>query len=84
MIQGEEVRPTPREYQLLRILAGHAGQVVTHKQIITAVWGSDTNADAQFVRVLMAQLRQKLEADPSSPELLTTEPGIGYRLSCDD
>ena len=84
MIQGEEVRLTPREYQLLRILAGHAGQVVTHRQIITAVWGSDTNADAQFVRVLMAQLRQKLERDPSSPELLMTEPGIGYRLTCDD
>ena len=84
LIQGEEVRLTPREYQLLRILAGHAGQVVTHKQIITAVWGADSNADAQFVRVLMAQLRQKLEADPSSPELLVTEPGIGYRLHCDD
>ncbi|HEY3948608.1 response regulator transcription factor [Phenylobacterium sp.] len=84
MIQGEEVRLTPREYQLLRILAGHAGQVVTHKQIITAVWGADSNADAQFVRVLMAQLRQKLEADPSSPEILVTEPGIGYRLHCDD
>ena len=84
MVQGEEVRLTPREYQLLRILAGHAGQVVTHRQIITAVWGSDTNADAQFVRVLMAQLRQKLERDPSNPELLMTEPGIGYRLTCED
>jgi len=84
MVQGEEIRLTPREYQLLRILAGHAGQVVTHKQIIMAVWGADSNADAQFVRVLMAQLRQKLEANPSSPELLMTEPGIGYRLSCDD
>ncbi|HZZ30828.1 MAG TPA: response regulator transcription factor [Phenylobacterium sp.] len=84
MIQGEEVRLTPREYQLLRILASHAGQVVTHRQIITAVWGTDTNADAQFVRVLMAQLRQKLEAEPSSPELLMTEPGIGYRLRCEE
>src|ERR1700743_755043 len=84
MIQGEEIRLTPREYQLLRILAGHAGQVVTHKQIILAVWGADTNADAQFVRVLMAQLRQKLEADPSTPELLMTEPGIGYRLGLED
>ncbi|HEX4712732.1 helix-turn-helix domain-containing protein [Phenylobacterium sp.] len=78
------MRLTPREYQLLRILAGHAGQVVTHRQIITAVWGTDTHADAQFVRVLMAQLRQKLEANPASPELLLTEPGIGYRLSCED
>jgi two-component system KDP operon response regulator KdpE len=84
MVEGEEVRLTPREYQLLRILAGHAGQVVTHRQIILAVWGTETNADAQFVRVLMAQLRQKLEANPASPELLLTEPGIGYRLSCED
>ncbi len=84
IVAGAEIKLTPREYQLLRILAGHAGQVVTHKQIITAVWGTDSNADAQFVRVLMAQLRQKLEADPSSPQLLLTEPGIGYRLTCDD
>jgi two-component system KDP operon response regulator KdpE len=84
MVQGEEIRLTPREYQLLRILAGHAGQVVTHRQIITAVWGTDSNADAQFVRVLMAQLRQKLEADPASPALLLTEPGIGYRLACEE
>jgi two-component system KDP operon response regulator KdpE len=84
MVQGDEIRLTPREYQLLRILAGHAGQVVTHRQIITAVWGADSNADAQFVRVLMAQLRQKLEADPASPNLLLTEPGIGYRLACED
>ena len=64
--------------------APDASGVFTHRQIITAVWGAGTNADAQFVRVLMAQLRQKLEANPSSPELLLTEPGIGYRLSCDD
>jgi len=84
MVQGDEIRLTPREYQLLRILAGHAGQVVTHRQIITAVWGTESNADAQFVRVLMAQLRQKLEADPASPTLLLTEPGIGYQLACED
>jgi two-component system KDP operon response regulator KdpE len=81
LIDGEEVRLTPREYQLLRILARHAGQVVTHKQIVAAVWGTDSNADAQFARVLMAQLRGKLEAEPSSPRMLLTEPGIGYRLS---
>ncbi|MFL5298504.1 MAG: response regulator [Phenylobacterium sp.] len=84
LVNGEEIRLTPREYQLLRILAGHAGQVVTHKQIIMSVWGADSNADAQFVRVLMAQLRQKLEPDPASPAMLLTEPGIGYRLYCED
>jgi two-component system KDP operon response regulator KdpE len=83
LIEGDEIRLTPREYQLLRILARHAGQVVTHKQIVTAVWGADSNADAQFARVLVAQLRQKLEADPSNPQFLLTEPGIGYRLSCE-
>ena len=83
-VADEEVRLTPREYQLLRILARHAGQVVTHKQIVTAVWGTDSHADTQFVRVLVAQLRQKLEADPSSPILLLTEPGIGYRLNGQD
>lgn len=84
MVEGEEVRLTPREYQLLRILARHAGQVVTHKQIVTAVWGTDSNADAQFARVLVAQLRQKIESQPSNPQFLLTEPGIGYRLSFDD
>ena len=80
LIDGEEARLTPREYQLLRILARHAGQVVTHRQIVTAVWGTDSNADAQFARVLVAQLRQKVESDPSNPRLLLTEPGVGYRL----
>jgi two-component system KDP operon response regulator KdpE len=84
LIDGEEARLTPREYQLLRILARHAGQVVTHRQIVTAVWGTDSNADAQFARVLVAQLRQKLESDPSNPRLVLTEPGVGYRLHAHD
>src|SRR5436190_15772686 len=57
LIQGQEVRLTPREYDLLRTLARHAGRVVTHRQVITAVWGPDAQVDAQFVRVLVAQLR---------------------------
>lgn len=84
LIDGEEARLTPREYQLLRILARHAGQVVTHRQIVTAVWGTDSNADAQFARVLVAQLRQKLEVDPSNPRMVLTEPGVGYRLHAHD
>jgi two-component system, OmpR family, KDP operon response regulator KdpE len=82
-IEGEEIRLTPREYDLLRTLARHAGRVVTHRQIIAAVWGTEANADAQTVRVLMAQLRQKLEADASSPRILLTEAGVGYRLNDD-
>jgi two-component system KDP operon response regulator KdpE len=83
-IQGQEVRLTPREYDLLRTLARHVGRVVTHKQVITAVWGPDAQVDAQFVRVLVAQLRQKLELEPSSPRIVLTEPGVGYRLKADD
>lgn len=83
-VQDEEVRLTPREYDLLRILARHAGRVVTHRQVITAVWGPSAQVDAQFVRVLIGQLRQKLEAEPSAPRLVLTEPGVGYRLRAEE
>lgn len=82
-VDGEEVKLTPREYDLMRTLARHAGRVVTHRQVITAVWGAGAQVDAQFVRVLVGQLRQKIEAEPSSPKLLLTEPGVGYRLRAD-
>ncbi len=82
-IQDMEVRLTPREYDLLRTLAVHAGRVLTHRQLVAAVWGPQSEVDAQFVRVLVAQLRQKIEADPSRPTLVRTEPGIGYRLAED-
>jgi two-component system KDP operon response regulator KdpE len=83
-IEDQEVRLTIREYDLLRVLARHAGRVVTHRQIIAAVWGGDASVDAQFVRVLVGQLRQKIEQEPSSPRLVLTEPGLGYRLSAND
>lgn len=83
-LQGDEVRLTPREYDLLRVLARHGGRVVTHRQVIAAVWGAGAQVDAQFVRVLVAQLRQKLEAEPSAPRLVLTEPGLGYRLKAED
>lgn len=83
-LEGDEVRLTPREYDLLRVLARHAGRVVTHRQVIAAVWGGDASADAQFVRVLVGQLRQKIEEEPSRPRLVTTEPGLGYRLTAPD
>ncbi|MDB5422922.1 MAG: hypothetical protein JWQ29_338 [Phenylobacterium sp.] len=84
LVQKEEVRLTPREYDLLSTLARHAGRVVTHRQVITSVWGPDAQVDAQFVRVLVAQLRQKVELEPSSPRIVLTEPGVGYRLKADD
>jgi two-component system KDP operon response regulator KdpE len=83
-VMGEEVKLTPREYDLLRVLGRHAGRVVTHRQVIAGVWGPGAQVDAQFVRVLVAQLRQKVEAEPSSPRIILTEPGVGYRLRGDE
>lgn len=82
-IEGEEIKLTRKEYDLLRTLAQHAGQVVTHKQLLAAGWGTAAT-DTQFVRVFVGQLRQKLEADSSRPTLILTEPGIGYRLRTED
>lgn len=75
-----EIQLTPREYDLLKVLSAHVGQIVTHRQILQAVWGKDHGSDLQAVRVLVGQLRQKIEADPSRPSLLVTETGMGYRL----
>ncbi|WP_421932395.1 response regulator [Phenylobacterium sp.] len=83
-LYGDDVHLTPREYDLVRTLARYAGRVVTHKQLIAAVWGPDATVDAQFVRVLVGQVRQKLEIDSASPKILLTEPGIGYRLRAED
>jgi two-component system, OmpR family, KDP operon response regulator KdpE len=77
---GEEVRLSPKEFELLRALAEHAGQVVTHRRLLLAGWG-DPSADPQYLRSYMALLRQKLEQDPAEPRLVLTEPGVGYRLS---
>jgi len=77
---GAEVHLTPREYQLLVGLVKHAGKVLTHRQLLKEVWGMNYVNQAHYVRVYLAQLRQKIEADPARPRLLLTEPGIGYRL----
>ncbi|HTR97213.1 MAG TPA: winged helix-turn-helix domain-containing protein, partial [Candidatus Acidoferrales bacterium] len=79
-VGGEEVRLTPIEYRLLATLARHAGRVLTHEQLLREVWGPGYAAQHHYVRVYMAQLRQKLEPDPSRPRWLVTEPGVGYRL----
>lgn len=80
LIQGEEIRLSGREHALLTLLAQRAGGVVTHREIIDHVWGSDARAETQSVRVLVGQLRQKVEEDPARPSLVCTEPGVGYRL----
>jgi two-component system, OmpR family, KDP operon response regulator KdpE len=78
--KGADVKLTPREYSLLRILAQHRGRVVTHQHILREVWGPNSEANTHYLRVHMTHLRQKLEADPHRPRHLRTESGIGYRL----
>jgi two-component system KDP operon response regulator KdpE len=78
--RGKEVKLTPTEYSFLRLLVRNAGRVVTQRQILTEVWGPNAVEQTQYLRVYAAHLREKLEADPSRPELILTEPGVGYRL----
>ncbi len=78
---GEEVKLTPKEFELLSFLARHSGKVVTHKQILAAVWGPAHSEDTQYLRVYVAQLRQKVEERPDDPRIILTEPGIGYRIA---
>jgi two-component system KDP operon response regulator KdpE len=80
---GEEVHLTPTEYGLLRYLAEHAGRVVTHGQLLRAVFGVGYEDAIGSLRVFVANLRKKLEADPARPQLIVTEPGVGYRLRAD-
>jgi two-component system, OmpR family, KDP operon response regulator KdpE len=80
-LNGTEVKLTPREYDFLRVMVQHAGKVLTHAQLMSAV---STSSDPQYLRVYMRQLRQKLEADPERPRLLLTETGVGYRLRAPD
>jgi two-component system KDP operon response regulator KdpE len=80
-VDGRAVKLTPIEWRLLALLARHAGKVLTHAQILREVWGPNASSQSHYVRVYMAELRKKLEADPSRPRLLLTEPGVGYRLA---
>ncbi len=80
--RSDEVKLTPREYDLLRLLVSHAGKVLTHKFILHEVWGGET--DVQYLRIYIRTLRQKLEADPERPSLILTEQGVGYRLRAAD
>jgi two-component system KDP operon response regulator KdpE len=75
-----EVRLTPIEYRLLAVLVRHAGKVLTHRQLLQEVWGPGQVEQTHYLRVYMANLRRKLEADPARPRFLRTEPGVGYRL----
>lgn len=80
---GAELKLTPKEFELLAFLARHGGKVLTHRQILRAVWGPAHEQDTQYLRVYVGQLRAKIEPDPANPDLIVTEPGIGYRLASD-
>ena len=81
-VRGTDVKLSPREYDLLRLLVMHAGKVLTHRFILHEVWGTET--DVQYLRIYIRALRQKLEADPDRPQMIVTEQGVGYRLRAAD
>ncbi len=78
--RGQEIKLTPIEYSLLRLLVTHAGKVLTHRQLLNEVWGPKAVAETHYLRVHLAHLREKLEDDSSQPKLILTEPAVGYRL----
>lgn len=78
---GEEIKLTPKEFELLRYFLSHAGRVLTHRALLQAVWGPDHGEQAEYLRVFVNQLRRKLEPDPAHPQYLLTEPWVGYRLA---
>ena len=80
ILKGEDVKLTPTEYEILKYLALQAGRVVTHGQLLRAIWGPNYQEETQYLRVYIGQLRRKIEADPSQPTYIITEPGVGYRL----
>jgi two-component system, OmpR family, KDP operon response regulator KdpE len=81
-VRGQEVKFSPREYDLLRLLVAHAGKVLTHNMILREVWGPNT--DVQYLRIYIRALRQKIERDTEKPEYILTETGVGYRLRAPD
>jgi two-component system KDP operon response regulator KdpE len=83
-VAGQEVQLTPTEYDLLRVLVTNAGKVITHRQLLRQVWGVAYEQEAHLLRVNISNLRHKLEADPTRPRYIVTEPGVGYRLRAEE
>jgi two-component system KDP operon response regulator KdpE len=81
---GAEIHLTPLEFRVLARLAKHLGMIVTHRQLLTEVWGPSHAGDTHYLRVYMKQLRDKVEPDPVRPRYLLTETGVGYRLVADE
>ena len=78
---GAELKLTPKEFELLSFLGRHAGMVLTHRQILTAVWGPSHTEDTPYLRVHIGHLRQKIEQNPNDPQVIVTESGVGYRIA---
>jgi two-component system, OmpR family, KDP operon response regulator KdpE len=79
-LRAQEIKLSPKEYEVLALLVAHAGKVLTHRQMLTQIWGPAHTDDAQYLRVAIRSLRQKIEADPAQPRFIQTESGVGYRL----
>jgi two-component system KDP operon response regulator KdpE len=82
-INGDAVKFTPLEYELLKLFAKNPGKVLTHKQIMREIWGPGMESETNYLRVYIAAIRKKIESDPSRPKILVTEPAVGYRLVVD-
>jgi two-component system, OmpR family, KDP operon response regulator KdpE len=79
-VQGRDVHLTPKEFELLRHLISNAGKPITHRRLLQAVWGPDYGDEPEYLRVMINQLRKKIESDPGRPKLILTEPWVGYRF----
>ena len=83
-VDGEDIRLTPKEYDILRLLVIHAGKVLTHQYLLKEVWGPTFTGQTHYARVYVGTLRQKIESNPAQPRYIITEPGVGYRLADPD
>jgi len=79
-VKGRDVHLTPKEFELLRHLVANAGKPITHRRLLQAVWGPDYGDEPEYLRVMINQLRKKIESDPAKPKLILTEPWVGYRF----
>lgn len=79
-VDNREIKLTPTEYEIIKIMGQNAGRVLTHKYLLKAVWGNSYNEDTHYIRIYIGQIRRKIEADPAQPSYIITESGVGYRL----
>jgi two-component system KDP operon response regulator KdpE len=83
-VRGQQIKLSPKEYDILQQFVLHAGKVLTHRHLLREVWGIDSGGELQYLRVYIRQLRQKLEKDPEQPAHILTEAGVGYRFHYDN